>query len=220
MRQIVQRFAGRAGSVASAADLALLSLAVGLANLSLLAGAGPSRGLVFLPGPFLAGEWWRLLTHPFVHVSPYHLLLDAGAFFWLYSLVQGGPGRRLALAAAAAAGSLAAAAFAPGFAGLGLCGLSGVAHGLMAVVGVQALRAEDGRSRAVGACMLLAVVLKGAFEALTGGVFFLGLHPGSVGAPNPLCHAGGIVGALAAWGSSGQARRSPSPSSRVRGRFW
>src|SRR5438046_3274341 len=33
----------------------------------------------------LEGEWWRLLTHPFVHVSWYHLLLDATGFLTLYA---------------------------------------------------------------------------------------------------------------------------------------
>src|SRR6478672_2339682 len=52
------------------------------------------------------GQWWRLFTHPFVHVTWYHLLLDATAFFLLYnSLLEKKIARRLAYVAASGAGS-------------------------------------------------------------------------------------------------------------------
>lgn len=40
---------------------------------------------IFQPEAVRGGEWWRVLTHPFVHVTWYHLLLDASAFFLLYN---------------------------------------------------------------------------------------------------------------------------------------
>src|SRR6478735_2634518 len=56
----------------------------------------PSGTMMFRPDAVAAGEWWRLLTHPFVHVTWYHLLLDASAFFLLYhGLLERKLGRRL-----------------------------------------------------------------------------------------------------------------------------
>src|SRR6476659_2296856 len=37
------------------------------------------QSMVFQPVAVRSGEWWRVLTHPFVHVTWYHLLLDATA---------------------------------------------------------------------------------------------------------------------------------------------
>jgi hypothetical protein len=42
------------------------------------------RSMMFQLGAVQNGEWWRLLTHPFVHVTWYHLLLDGAAFLALY----------------------------------------------------------------------------------------------------------------------------------------
>ena len=55
-----------------------------LLNLPLLTG-GFAGFFAFLPDAVWAGEWWRLVTPPFVHVSPYHLLLDAAACFTAYA---------------------------------------------------------------------------------------------------------------------------------------
>ncbi|MDD2461398.1 MAG: rhomboid family intramembrane serine protease [Kiritimatiellia bacterium] len=83
-------------------------------------------------------RWWRLLTASFVHVSAYHLALDAGAFLLLYHTLHepSRPGRLLAVAACAA-GSLAASLLTLAPDG-SLCGLSGVGHGLLAVSALSA----------------------------------------------------------------------------------
>ena len=39
---------------------------------------------IFSSAAWLTGQWWRLFTYPFVHVSLYHLLLDGAAFLLLY----------------------------------------------------------------------------------------------------------------------------------------
>ena len=94
------------------------------------------------------GEWWRLLTHPFVHVSRYHLLLDGVAVVsLLVSLADRRASDRILLVVASAAASLCAASLLPGeTATYGLCGLSGVGHGLMAGAAVLSLR-EAGPGR-------------------------------------------------------------------------
>ena len=183
------------------ADLPLLAAAIAAANLPLLAGA-PARALMFLPGRVVEGEWWRVLSYPFVHVSLYHLALDAGGFLLLYAGLKSlGAARRLWFAAASAAGSLAAAFCSPALAAHGLCGLSGAAHGLMAVTGLEMMGAAGDRTtRRMGALALALVAGKSVIEAATGSVFFVDWHFGDVGAPLALCHLGGVLGGAAAWG--------------------
>jgi membrane associated rhomboid family serine protease len=50
---------------------------------AMLAGVSPSL-FAYFPGAVQQGEWWRVLTHPFVHVSWYHLRLCVAAFFMAY----------------------------------------------------------------------------------------------------------------------------------------
>jgi rhomboid family GlyGly-CTERM serine protease len=102
----------------------------------------PSGTMMFRSDAVAAGEWWRLLTHPFVHVTWYHLLLDASAFFLLYhGLLERKISRRLLFVVAGAVGSLGLSWLAaPAITTQGLCGLSGIAHGLMAVSAVEMMR--------------------------------------------------------------------------------
>jgi len=65
-------------------EMAAIGLILLLLNWPLLHGACNSA-MIFLPSPVRQGEWWRLLTHPFVHVTWFHLLLDGAAFFLLYN---------------------------------------------------------------------------------------------------------------------------------------
>lgn len=192
-------------------DLAFWAAALALANLPLLLGH-PALELVFRPDAVAAGQWWRLLTHPFVHVGPYHLLMDGGAFLILYPSLPGGLGRRLAAVAGAAAGALAATLLLdPRVGALGLCGLSGVDHGLMAAWALGRLRAADDRAgRWAGAAALGLVAAKAVFEAATGGGVFAGWHLGAVGVPLGACHLGGVAGALAV-GCLGGLRHRPVP---------
>ncbi len=182
-------------------ELAGIALLLALFNAPLLAG-GFSTRFIYHPVTVVAGEWWRVLTHPLVHVSPYHLALDAAAFFLAYSELRHWPARaRAALLLAAAIGGLLAAVVAsPLVATHGLCGLSGVAHGLMAIVGLESMRrGHDGLLRWGGAMCFVGVVGKGLLELATGNALFASLHLGSLGTPIAACHAGGILGALCVW---------------------
>jgi rhomboid family GlyGly-CTERM serine protease len=154
----------------------------------------PLRNLLyFSPSAVADGQWWRVLTHPFVHVSCYHLLLDGTAFLLLYQSLRG---PRLAYVAASATGSLLAALwFWPDIGTTGLCGLSGVAHGLMAVSSLEMIE----RRERLGWVCLAAIVAKSAWEAATGTVFFTWLHFGLMGTPVAVCHAGGVVGGVLAY---------------------
>jgi len=166
---------------------------------SVLAGS-PTWTMMFRPDAVAGGEWWRLLTHPFVHVTWYHLLLDAAAFFLLYhGLLENRISRRLLFVVAGAAGSLGLSWLAaPAITTQGLCGLSGIAHGLMAVSAVEMMRA-NARSTPewrIGVFTFALVVGKAAWEAISGHVLFEFLYFRMVGDPITISHAGGIVGAL------------------------
>ncbi len=65
-------------------DTLVLLIIVLIFNAHLI-GLGSGISNIFILSAVKHGQWWRLLTHPFVHVTWYHLLLDAGAFFILYA---------------------------------------------------------------------------------------------------------------------------------------
>lgn len=180
-------------------DSLVFSALLAICSGPVLFGATP-QNLIFQTGAVQAGEWWRLLTHPFVHVTWYHLLLDGSAFFLLYhSLLETRLSRRLGYVFATAIGSLAVSwAAAPAIATHGLCGLSGIAHGLMAISAVEMMRCHNHRSAEWrwGALTFGLVVGKALFEAVTGRVCFGFLHFGLMGAPVAVSHAGGILGGL------------------------
>jgi rhomboid family GlyGly-CTERM serine protease len=172
-----------------------------LLNFPVLAGRC-FRSLMFEPGSVAGGQWWRVLTHPFIHVTWYHLLLDGTAFMSLYaSLIEPRVFRRLIYVAAGATGSLvlSAATAIPG-SGFSLCGLSGIAHGLMAVSAIEMITSQgaDAVERRIGWITLVMVVGKAAIEAVTGHMFFAFLDFGLLGSPVAVSHAGGIVGSLLA----------------------
>lgn len=182
-------------------ELAAFAILLALLNLPLLAGPCDPR-FIFLPQVVLAGEWWRAFTHPFVHVSPYHLLLDAAAFFILYAELREKRRReRLALLLAAGAGSLLVSLWAaPAMQTRGLCGLSGIAHGLAAVTALELMTGASRKTLRLAGLASFALVLgKSLLEAATGRIAFASWHPGSLGFPIAVCHAGGVLGALLAW---------------------
>jgi rhomboid family GlyGly-CTERM serine protease len=176
---------------------AILLLAL---NLPVLFGSGPNA-FIFSREAVSAGQWWRLVTHPFVHVSWYHLLLDGAAFLILYrSLLDSSLLRRLAYVIAAGAGSLLTSWGATDLSA-GLCGLSGVSHGLMAVSAIEMVTIfpPGSPARRVGWISLGVVIAKAGYEALTGQMLMGFIHFGLLGTPVAVSHAGGILGGLATW---------------------
>jgi len=178
-----------------------LAAVLGLCNLPLLFGSVWSGG-VYFPDALARGDWWRVITHAFVHVSPYHLFIDGIAVvFLLRELASRSTAFRALTFSTSLAGSLLASMlFAPAIADIGLCGLSGVAHGLMAAACLLGCRDQTRPKldRQVFAFLLLATVAKVLLECTTGSVFFASSHLGDVGTPIVVCHAGGLVGGLLA----------------------
>ena len=167
------------------------------ANAGLWSGT-PKAGWMLVPSAVRQGEWARLLLHPWVHVSVYHLLLDASAFLCLFFMLdRTRPAQRWTILAAAWCGQLLAVWWGePRLEALGLCGLSGTAHGLFAAVCVQWLHQPE-LSRA-GTVLLLGLFAKSIWEAFAGQVFLSAWHAGPVGNPLTLCHAGGVLAGFAA----------------------
>lgn len=158
-------------------------------------------GYIFFPAEVGAGEWWRVLTHPFAHVSWYHLLLDVGAFMLLYrGLLEPFWLKRVLYVLFCAIGSLGISMLSPAIFDGGLCGLSGIAHGLMAVSALEiATSTTDTKLQRVGIIGLWVVVIKSIIEVLTGKVMFAFLHIGDVGTPLTICHAGGVLAGIIAF---------------------
>jgi len=178
----------------------LVALLIAL-NLPLLSGA-PSSSLVYQADAIAEGQWWRIITHPFVHVGYYHLFLDAGAFLllWLFRPAPKTIRHDTMLFTMCAAGSLIAARLS-GIPENGFCGLSGVAHGLMAYQGVRWLlsKREPKANRILGAILITLILGKSLLETITGNIFFGDVHFGSVGIPITACHLGGTAGGVL-WG--------------------
>jgi rhomboid family GlyGly-CTERM serine protease len=180
-------------------ELILFAIALAVLNFPLLKG-GVADSMVFLPDSVKSGEWWRVVTHPFAHVSWYHLLLDGGAFLLLYDgLEETGRGRRLMYVVGCGGGSLGLSLLTSEvIQSRGLCGLSGIAHGLMAVSALEWFTSPnaDRRSRMIGLASLPIVAGKSLVEMLQGHVFFEFLHFGLMGVPVPACHAGGVLAGI------------------------
>jgi rhomboid family GlyGly-CTERM serine protease len=189
------------------AGLALVLLAL---NWSLLQGVCNS-GLIFLPDAVRYGEWWRLFTHPFIHVTWLHLLLDGAAFLILYRDLQEQPWlQRVLFCIGSAVGSLVVCLSAdPMLSTEGLCGISAIAHGLMAISALNLMgQRHDKLLFRIGLCSFLLVTVKCLIEVLTGKMLFTFLYFGMVGDPVAVTHAGGVLGALVTWLVWEQSRRA------------
>jgi rhomboid family GlyGly-CTERM serine protease len=189
------RFFSKAKVPGMPVDLIFLLVMIGFCNFHLLTGSS-CQALVFNFDKVAEGEIYRLLTHPFVHLSWYHFLLDAGAFLLLYTGLGEKRASRKLLTVGICGGSglLAPLLFAPDIYTQGLCGLSGIAHGLMAYSGLEMM--QDKTTVKTGVVCLIIVTAKSIYEAVTGTVFFSFLLFGLCGIPIAVCHVGGVLGGI------------------------
>lgn len=164
---------------------------------------------IFFPEAVMAGEWLRVVTHPFVHVGWYHLFLDAGAFFLLYTgLEEKRKYLKVLFLSICGAGSIIASLIAtPRIHVQGLCGLSGIGHGLMAITSLEMMQKKE--TRWIGLISLLMVTLKSIYELLTGNVLF---HFGLCGSPLSACHIGGVIGGCVCYIIFGKIRYQLRPT--------
>jgi len=170
---------------------------IGVLNGHLL-GINDIRSFLFLPHAVGSGQCWRILTFSFVHVSWYHLVLDVGAFVYLYSSIQQKTFDRLVHVIISGAFSLAAAfILSPAINDMGLCGLSGIDHGLLTVTSLVMIMNKE--NRLIGCMCLALVLLKSIYEMAAGDVFFSSVHLGLCGTPLVACHLGGVLGGMASY---------------------
>jgi len=184
-------------------------------NISLVLGR-PSIGLVFIPDAVLSGQWWRIFTFPLVHVSGYHLILDGAAFLLLWKGLEEKALRfRAVYLAGCWAGSLLLPLAASDLiAAHGLCGLSGISHGLMGITALEMMaRPRDKGGKILGAALLLGLAGKCLWEMAAGRALLASFHLGSVGMPVVETHAGGLLGGVAAFTLAALLRR-PKPKER------
>lgn len=181
----------------------LLAVLIAAANVSLAAGVFPAS-LIYLPEKVMAGQWWRLATHPFVHVSAYHLLLDGAAFLLLYAqLAERSLAKRIGYLLGIHAAVIAGVTWSlPAVEAVGYCGLSGLAHGLMAVWCLERMGGggADRVERRLAMGVLAGLVVKCVYEVAAGHVLFESTHLGDVGVPVVASHLAGVLGAVVMYG--------------------
>jgi rhomboid family GlyGly-CTERM serine protease len=177
-------------------ELLIFAATLVLLNLGLLTGV-VSENLVLLPNRIADGEWWRLFSFAWAHNSLYHLVLDGSAFLFLYQNLKSRRTLRIAqLVTCILFSGIVPVLFSPEIKEIGLCGLSGVAHGLMAISAVEAILANELEARSFGWLLLLGLGAKVAFEMASGRMLFQSWHMGNVGIPIPSCHLGGLFGGI------------------------
>jgi rhomboid family GlyGly-CTERM serine protease len=172
-----------------------------------VANMGLARGFVatawyYYPEQVFAGQWYRLVTHAFVHVSGYHLLLDGSAFLMLYVMLKqpSRMKRTLYVWGANLGCVVGVTTVLPTHGSLGYAGLSGIAHGLMAVWALECLvESHDKTIQRIGWITLGIVLSKALFEACSGGVVFSFMHGNLMGHPIGISHLSGIIGACLAF---------------------
>lgn len=178
-------------------EIYIYALLVAGLNLPLAVGS-VAKSMIFSPHHVVDGQLWRIFTHPFVHVSWYHLLLDATAFFLLYvQLAEQSRIKRTLYVVGCGISSLLAAIFVQGgIDSIGYCGLSGIAHGLMAVCALEMIRSVSSNKsvKPVGVLCLGLLIGKCLVEAFTGRMVFSFFHTDLIGSPVALAHGGGVLG--------------------------
>jgi len=195
-------------------------------NWRLLQG-GHAESFVVTKTALADGEWWRLLTAPFVHLTWYHILSDVSTCLCFYASMGE---RRVAIrllyfTAAALGGTLTGFALGNLSATVPLCGLSSVVYAMLAISGINLIR-NHGRLRLfrnVGILFVAYAIMSTSIEAATGvlldpvsaGIVALqpvlnavwhgltGRPPFSlastdlVATPIVVCHIGGVLAVLA-----------------------
>ncbi len=179
-------------------ELAIIIFITIVCNTHLVFG-GFENSLAYRTGQASQPSVWHLIIHPFVHAGWYHLFLDAGAFVLLYAgLPTAGTFKRVTCTALSGITSLFFInTFADSSAITTFCGLSGIAHGLMAYYGLDMVFSSHSKKTAL--LIFSSVGLKSLYEMITGQMLFSGMHLGFYGTPVPASHAGGFTGGTIAF---------------------
>ena len=156
-----------------------------------------SSAFYLFPGALFNGEFTRWLSFAWKHNSFYHLVLDASAFIFLYQTLRCGLNARLLhLFSCIFFSGLIPLLIDPRLGEIGLCGLSGVAHGLTLICALEMAENSTGASQRVAVLIFAGVLGKTILEQITGTVLFAEHHLGNVGIPIASCHFGGALGGI------------------------
>jgi rhomboid family GlyGly-CTERM serine protease len=158
-----------------------------------------NTSFLFYPSKIIQGQLWRLLTHPFVHVSFYHLVLDAGAFFLLYMSLEGrNIFKKILFILFCLSGSIISVLlFSQQINTYGYCGLSGIGHGLMLIVTFEMIKNK--KNPTFNIINLILLILKIIYEGVTRKIFFEFMYMNMCGHPFAMAHIGGVAGGIVAY---------------------
>lgn len=180
-------------------DIVFFGICIIILNVHLL-GWFSIEPLLLSSQSFHKGMWWQFITHPFTHVSWYHLVIDAAAFICVYA---GMKERRMSIRIiyflACAAGSVIAVFMSASFYNYGYCGLSGVGHGILAINALELLVSQEKAERTAGKVAVGILLVKSAVEVFTGVPLFASLHIGDIGIALVESHIGGIAAGIIIW---------------------
>lgn len=177
-------------------EIFIFTLIILVVNLPLFTG-GSIEMMTYSIEPEASGQYWRLLTHPFAHNSIYHMGIDSLAFLSLYwQLGEKSPAKRLLYVFFCGIISLIAIDYQLREMAVNTyCGLSGIDHGLMVIVGLEMVYGNK-QLRNAGLIITTIIIGKGIIENIAGGLLFESAHLGYVGIPIIMSHTGGIIGGV------------------------
>ncbi len=176
-------------------DIWIFVCALVITNIHIVTG-NFSNSLMFLPELAVSGQWIRFIMHPFVHISWYHLLLNSSGFFLLYTALEE---KRILIKllyvfVCGFFSLMFSWLFSADFKTLGLCGLSGISHGLMAISSLELMQNKTCKQLAMISFVIL--ILKSIYELISGKAVLAFLLLGMCGTPIAVCHTGGVAGGI------------------------
>ena len=141
------------------------------------------------------GQWWRLVTGPFIHATPGHLVRDL-ALVAIAGVAYEAPLARMKLALFACGIVLPALAVLLAGEVAWYCGLSGLSHALLAAALSFEFVRRRGAARAVVFVLCAIAAVKPLYELATGApAFAMSLGEGVVQVP--LAHVVGVAVGIA-----------------------
>ena len=163
-----------------------------LSNPHLMGYSLPNNNIFFI-SDLANGRFYTLFTYAWIHVSWYHLLIDCAAFLMLlYSLQVRSFPKKIFYVTVCMISSALTTLLNPQISSLGLCGLSGTAHGLSIICAMEYLQQKE--THTVGVVLIIITIAKTVYEIYTGRMLFMQWHLGYIGNPIIWSHVGGTFG--------------------------
>lgn len=146
---------------------------------------------IFYPLEVIQGEWLRVFSCQFIHVSWYHFLIDSLAFVVIWFALNESLTKKIIAVLCCSIGAVTGSLFFRGISVTGYCGLSGMTHGLFMILALQFFYKKETVS--YGTFMFIILLAKCMIEVLTGKMVLLNMHTGNLGIPVVMSHTGGML---------------------------